>query len=178
MTSAPSTELAWVEGADPLYFEATQLLAAEATTLDRRQYRSWLEMLDPDLEYRAPVPSTRERLAGPAYSADMAHFDENLSSMEIRVRRLETDKAWAEDPASRTRHIVTNVRAGRAGDNEIGVESYLLLLRTRGDWHTPQMVSCERHDRWRRGPDRWRLRRRDIYLDQTLLGFDNLAVFL
>ena len=40
----------------------------------------------------------------------MAHFDEDRYALDKRVERLLTEHAWTEDPPSRTRHLVTNVR--------------------------------------------------------------------
>jgi phthalate 3,4-dioxygenase beta subunit len=51
----------------------------------------------------------------------------------MRVKRLATDHAWAEDPPSRTRHFVTNVRTFRPRADELYVESALLLFRSRGE---------------------------------------------
>ena len=41
---------------------------------------------------------------------DMDHIDEDRYSLDKRVERFETEHAWTEDPPSRTRHYVTNVR--------------------------------------------------------------------
>lgn len=168
-----------VAATDPLFLESLQVLTAEALLLDDLDFPAWTAMLDDDLDYRAQVRSTLERGNGAGFSPDMFHFEDNRASIEMRIRRLATDSAWAEDPPSRTRRLVTNVRTERpSGDEEVGVRSYLLLLRNRYDSPTYQMLSCDRHDLWLRRPDGWKLRRRSIYLDQTVVGFDNLAVFL
>jgi 3-phenylpropionate/cinnamic acid dioxygenase small subunit len=36
--------------------------------------------------------------------------DQALYELEIRIRRLESGSAWAEDPPSHTRHFVSNLR--------------------------------------------------------------------
>jgi hypothetical protein len=46
------------------------------------------------------------------------------------------------------------------------------------DGTVPDVISGERHDIVRRTPDGWRLARRRILLDHTILGTSNLAVFL
>ena len=53
--------------------------------------------------------------------ADMGHFDEDLYSLRKRVQRLTTDHAWTEDPPSRTRHFVTNIRTFRHLTSELRV---------------------------------------------------------
>ena len=40
---------------------------------------------------------------------EMAFFEENKQSLTARVKRLGTTSAWAEDPAPRTRHFVSNM---------------------------------------------------------------------
>ena len=40
----------------------------------------------------------------------MAHFDEDKYSLRRRVARFPTEHAWTEDPPSRLRHHITNVR--------------------------------------------------------------------
>jgi 3-phenylpropionate/cinnamic acid dioxygenase small subunit len=165
--------------ASPIVLEIGEVLNDEAYLLDHGEHRQWLESLAEDIDYKARLLTTRERAAGTGYATDMYHYDDNYASLAIRVRRLETDTAWAEDPPSRTRRLVTNVRVSTTDiESEYGVRSYLVLLRSRLDWPTYQMLSCERQDIWRTTAGGWRLRRRDIYVDQSVLGLDNLAVFL
>ena len=80
-----------------------------------------------------PVRVTTARGAGFDSLADMGHFDEDMYALRKRVQRLATDHAWTEDPPSRTRHFVTNIRTFRPRTGELRVESALLLFRSRGD---------------------------------------------
>ena len=66
-----------------------------------------------------PVRVTTARGAGFDSLADMGHFDENMYALRKRVQRLATDHAWTEDPPSRTRHFVTNVRTFRHQTGEL-----------------------------------------------------------
>jgi 3-phenylpropionate/cinnamic acid dioxygenase small subunit len=55
---------------------------------------------------------------------DIFHFDENRASLGLRVRRLGTNVAWAEDPPSLTRRFVTNIRvAWGEREDELAVRS-------------------------------------------------------
>jgi 3-phenylpropionate/cinnamic acid dioxygenase small subunit len=167
-----------VPRSDPLYLEMVDTLHDEAYILDHADYWQWLGLLSDDLEYRAPALSTRERSAASPYSTEMFHFDETFSSMEIRIRRFDTELAWSEDPPSRFRRFVSNIKVTRTDrTDEVGVRSYVLLTRTRHDHSAYQMITCERHDVWR-AAEGWKLRRRDIYIDQTALTLPNLAFFL
>src|SRR4051812_10445425 len=100
--------------------ECTQFLYREAELLDNADYSGWLETcLSADLTYRVPIRTTRERTsAAGEFSGVGFHMKETYKSMEVRVKRLLTDHAWAEDPASRTRRVVTNVRARRLPRDE------------------------------------------------------------
>ena len=56
--------------------------------------------------------------------------------------------------------------------------SYLLCSRSRFDETNLMFLSCVRHDLLRRYGDDFKLARREIIVDQTVLGFPNLAIFL
>jgi phthalate 3,4-dioxygenase beta subunit len=108
----------------------------------------------------------------------MAHFDEDKYSLTQRVARFATEHAWTEDPPSRLRHFVTNVRTFVEDDMHLAVESAELLFRSRGDVNESALVSCGREDLLRRCDDRWKLARRTIFVDESVLRMQNLAVFL
>ena len=58
------------------------------------------------------------------------------------------------------------------------VESAELLFRSRGDVNESALVSCGREDLLRWSADRWKLARRSIIVDESVLRMQNLAVFL
>jgi 3-phenylpropionate/cinnamic acid dioxygenase small subunit len=164
-----------------VFFTAQAFLFEEAERLDRRRFQAWLELLADDIVYQAPVRVTRERGPLAEVSDEMFHLDENLTTLRWRVERLGTDFAWAEDPPSRTRHCVSNIRVRSASADQIEVSSYLLLYRNRGSDASHDLLSGERQDvlrRTGRGFDGWQLARRQVILDQATLGTKNLAIFL
>jgi 3-phenylpropionate/cinnamic acid dioxygenase small subunit len=164
-----------------LYNELLEFLYDEAGLLDLQKFDDWAAILDKDLSYTAPLRITRQ---GPDRANTIVrttlHFDDDYGSIMARLQRLDTKSAWAEDPPSRTRRFVTNVRVWEsAKSGEYEVESYLLLSRSRYEQSTLQMLSCVRHDLVRRsGPGAFKLARREIIIDQSVLGMANLAVFL
>ena len=163
----------------PEYHEVVDWLYAEADLLDRRELRAWLDLLTDDIRYVVPVRVTTAHTLDGSALDDMAHFDEDRYSLHKRVERFETEHAWAEDPPSRTRHFITNVRCREGGnDGEVEVESNLLLFRSRGDVREPDLLSGRRNDTLRRTPDGLRLARREVILDESVLRTQNLAVFL
>jgi ethylbenzene dioxygenase beta subunit len=160
------------------YWEAYSFLMHEAEVLDERHEREWLEMLTDDVEYLMPVRVNRERAEGRGFSEEAFYFEETRGSLELRVRRFETEFAWAEDPPSRTRHFVTNVRVAPGEEDEIAVRSNLLLYRSRGSEPKHDMLSAERQDVLRKEDGQWKLRKRVILLDHSVLETHNLSVFL
>lgn len=161
-----------------LHWEISQFLFEEAALLDARDFTGWLALLTEDVRYRMPVRVTRERKDGPDVDPDAVYIDEDLASLSVRAARLGTRSAWAEDPPSRTRHFVTNVvvRVGDAPD-EVAVRSYLLFARSRGRSTTNDELTGQRSDVLRRVDGGWRLARRDVVWDQTVLGTLNLSTF-
>jgi phthalate 3,4-dioxygenase subunit beta len=164
--------------ADPAHLAAHQFLVEEAALLDAGDYAAWLGLLCEDIQYLMPVRVTTARGAGFDSLADMGHFDEDMYALQKRVQRLATDHAWTEDPPSRTRHFITNVRTFRNGVDELRVESALLMFRSRGDTREHDLLSAGRLDVLRESGDGLRLARREITVDESVLRTQNLAVFL
>jgi phthalate 3,4-dioxygenase beta subunit len=164
--------------ADPAHLAAHQFLVEEAALLDAGDYDGWLGLLCEDIRYLMPVRVTTARGAGFDTLPDMSHFDEDMYALRKRVQRLATEHAWTEDPPSRTRHFVTNVRTFADGEARWRVESALLLLRSRGDTREADLVSAGRSDVLREKGAGLRLARRLITVDESVLRTQNLAVFL
>jgi phthalate 3,4-dioxygenase beta subunit len=163
---------------DVRHLQAHQFLVDEAYLLDAQQYDAWLDTLTDDVRYVMPVRVTTARGAGFDTSPGMAHFDEDKYSLSQRVARFATEHAWTEDPPSRLRHFITNVRTYADDDTHLIVESAELLFRSRGDVNESALVSCGREDLLRWCDDRWKLARRSIFVDESVLRMQNLAVFL
>ena len=162
-----------------IYNRLLETLYDEAAMLDERRFDDWAAMLAQDIIYIAPIRITR---TGKNRDLDvmrtMFHFDEDYGSLQMRLGRLQKS-AWAEDPPSRCRRFVTNVRVAEcdtAGEYE--VVSYLYLERSRGDNPENEQLTAERRDVWRDVDGEYKLARREIIVDQSVLGMSNLAVFL
>ncbi len=162
---------------EEVYREVRDFLLREAELLDNGSYRDWLDCLTEDIRYQVPVRVTRDRGVESEFVNEMGHLDEDYVSLEMRVMRLETEYAWAEDPPSRTRHFLSNIRIEPGDrDDEVRVKSNLLLYRTRGDDPHYDLLSAERHDVLRRVNGQWKLARRLVLLDQTTIGTHNLSI--
>ncbi|MET9379519.1 3-phenylpropionate/cinnamic acid dioxygenase subunit beta [Streptomyces sp. NPDC002928] len=165
-----------------LYAEVLDWIHTEAELLDDLREREWLEnMVSRDVHYAVPLRQTVERSRGRGFSPDTYHLLETYGSLSSRVARNETQYAWAEDPPSRIRHFVTNVRveqaAGAEGADVLHVKNNLLLYRTRQDQSVPQLLAAERHDQLRREDGQLKLLRREVLLDLTVIRTHNLAIF-
>lgn len=163
---------------DERHLTAHQFLVDESYLLDAQAYENWLELFTDDVHYIMPVRVTTALGAGFDTSPGMAHFDENKYSLSRRVARFLTEHAWTEDPPSRLRHFITNVRtfATEKPDHLI-VDSAELLFRSRGDVNEATLVSCGREDllRFECG---WKIARRTISIDESVIRMQNLAIFL
>ena len=159
-------------------FAVQQFLYREAQLLDDERQDEWFTLLSPEIAYQVPIRVTRERSKGAGFSQRAFHMDETYTSLQTRVRRLESEYAWAEDPPSRTRRFVTNVRAWQPDSARIDARSNLLLYRGRYDSPGSQLLAAERHDELVRLDGELKLARRVVLIDQTTLATHNLAVFL
>ncbi len=162
-------------GVEPFLFH-------EAELIDENRLREWLGLLSEDVRYQVPIRIEKERGAEPGITGvatDGFHLDEDHSSLEMRVERIETGFAWAEDPPSRIRHFVTNVRAHPldGGEDELAVRSNVLVYRSRWDRPDHDLLSAERRDVLRRVDGDWKIARRVVILDSTALPTHNLSFF-
>ena len=163
------------------YNQITEFLYEEALLLDEIRLADWTDRLAEDLRYTCPLRLTRPLSDQQASIVrTVMHFDETYNSILGRVGRFtRTKSAWAEDPPSRTRRLVTNILVEATDDpNEFAVSSYILVSRSRFDENELKFLSAVRNDILRRDGDSFKLAKREIILDQTVLGFPNLAIFL
>ncbi|WP_425307515.1 3-phenylpropionate/cinnamic acid dioxygenase subunit beta [Ammonicoccus fulvus] len=163
--------------------ELEQFLFEEADLLDTWQFDAWLTMLADDIHYWAPVRENlfhRQRKNEMAAPGGSAHFDETREHLAERVDRLKTHQAWAEEPASRTRHLVTNIRVFETDNpDEFEVESSFYVFRTRSERDFDSVVG-KRFDVIRRVDDSaygFQLARRKIVFDMAMLLVKNLSLF-
>jgi phthalate 3,4-dioxygenase beta subunit len=164
---------------DERHLQAHQWLVEETYLLDAQSYEAWLDLLTDDIHYVMPVRVTTALGSGFDTAPGMAHFDEDKYSLSRRVARFLTEHAWTEDPPSRLRHHLSNVRTFATEDEDhLVVESAVLLFRSRGDVREAAVVSAGREDLLRRADDGWKLARRTILLDESVIRMQNLAIFL
>ncbi len=160
-----------------LTFEAEEFLYREAGLLDARRFDEWLDLVTDDIHYWMPIRRTvqaREidrEFTGPG---GMAFFDDDKEILTLRIQRLAVGRAWAEDPPSRTRRLISNVRVDQADGHELTVHSNFHLYRTRLNSEEDSWIG-RREDVLRRCGGALRLARRHIYLEQTVILAQNMS---
>jgi benzoate/toluate 1,2-dioxygenase beta subunit len=85
-----------------------EFLYQEAKLIDEHRYEEWLALWSEDALYWVPCNSDD---ADPMRQA-MIIYD-NRARLEERVYRLTSGAAWAQQPQSRTRRLISNVEWGR-----------------------------------------------------------------
>jgi 3-phenylpropionate/cinnamic acid dioxygenase small subunit len=163
-------------GSVEAWLAATRWLAHEAELLDERRWEEWLELLSPDITYEMPVRTSRDAGASGEFSTEGGHFSDDHWTLTLRLERLKTEYAWAEDPPTRTRHHVSCVRASQADDGSLSVRSNLLYFRSRGgEDRFDAVISAERRDVLVESGGELLLRERVVLLDHALLPIHNLT---
>lgn len=160
-------------------FEVEQFYFDEAALLDAHRYEEWVSLFTDDTHYFVPIRRTKSRreLADEfTRPGDMALFDENKMLLEGRVKKLMTGRSWSEDPPSRTRRLIANVRVTADDVTELTVESNFHLYRTRLKSEEDSWIGS-RLDTLRRVDATFQIASRVVHLEQTVLLSRNLTNF-
>lgn len=167
-----------------LQFEVERFYATEAHLLDERKFEEWLELLTDDIRYRVPMA---QNVAFSDLSSeyldndlDVHWIDEGKETLSHRIRQIRTGVHWAEEPLSRTAHLVSNVLIdGDVGatDAEIRVKSHVLSYRQRLADQEDTLVG-RRHDTLRRSESGWQIADRVIYINQTVYLGSSFSHFI
>jgi 3-phenylpropionate/cinnamic acid dioxygenase small subunit len=141
------------------YNQVVTFLYEEATLLDQIRLQEWGARLATDLVYTVPLRHTRlQSELSTTIVRSVQHYHDDYRSIMGRILRLSGKSAWAEDPPSRTRRLVTNVFVEETEKaDEFVVTSYLLLTRNRFKDHHVDIISGERRDVLRLTEDGFKL---------------------
>ena len=169
-----------MSGADrELQWEVEQFLYAEARLLDERHFHEWLELFAEDVHYWMPLRTNRmlkdiaNELSKPG---ELAYFDDDFLMLRGRVARLDTEMAWAEEPPSRTQHLITNVQIDRVDGDELWVHLSFIVHRGRNETEEDLFIGY-RDDLLRRVNGQLKIAKRKIVLGQNVLAAKNLSIF-
>jgi len=163
-----------------LWFELMQFYIREAWLLDERKLKEWLDLFTDDVLYFMPRRKNvarREAHRELTPLGDLAILEEDKTYLEMRVARLDTGMAWAEDPPSRTRHLIGNLEARPSEKGEVEAKTAFLVYRSHLETDHQLLSGC-REDVLRKVEGAWKVARRTIVLDANVLLDKNLSVFL
>jgi 3-phenylpropionate/cinnamic acid dioxygenase small subunit len=180
MTVVPAT-LTTSVGPD-LQHRVEQFVYAEAQLLDDHEFNDWIKLFTDQAHYWVPTRNTRtnrERAKEIAARGEGAHVDDDMVRLRGRVRRSMSGLAWSEEPPSRTRRLLTNVRIRQQDTGVLGVRLNFWVYRGRLERHQDWFVG-ERFDVLvpDDGPYGYLIADRKIVLDQSTVLAPNMSVFL
>lgn len=162
-----------------LWLELMQFYIHEAWLLDERKLQEWLTLFTEDVLYFMPrrknVPR-RESYREVPPLGDLAIFEEDKRYLEMRVARLDTGMAWAEDPPSRTRHLIGNLVVEAQDNGEVLAKTAFIIYRSHLETDQ-QLLAGSREDVLRRIDDTWKIAKRTILLDANVLLDKNISIF-
>jgi 3-phenylpropionate/cinnamic acid dioxygenase small subunit len=189
VSTEPSTSgpMAGERASRDVHFEVEQFYYEEAELLDDGRFADWLELLADDLDYWMPTRTNRlrrQQALSIAARGEAAFYDETKESLAWRIRRFDSGMAWAEDPPSRTRHLITNVVVRHVDPSQhrefsvddLEVRSAFLVYRNRLQ-REENIFAGQRTDILRRVSAGLQVARRVVLLDQNVLQAKNISTF-
>ena len=160
--------------------EIAEFLHAEAELLDERHFEEWLDLMTDDIRYFMPL---RRNVAFGQHgesentgAGEVCWFDDDKETLVKRVRQILTGKHWAEEPLSRVCHMVSNIQILELALPEVTVKCRFLVYRNRLQDEVDIFVG-KRQDLLRKVNGRWKIAKRTILLDQSVLLPKNLTIF-
>lgn len=166
--------------------EIEEFFYDEAEHIDERRFDSWLDMLHEDLRYFMPLRHN-VKFGQHAEREDsredegMSWFNENKWTVAKRVEQILTGVHYAEEPLSRTSHLITNVQVLEATPevskaDEVKTSCRFLTYLNRVEYETYFFVG-KRYDTLKKVDGVWKVLHRRIILDQNVLQAKNLSTF-
>jgi 3-phenylpropionate/cinnamic acid dioxygenase small subunit len=164
-----------------LRLEIEDFLWYEADLLDEFRYEEWLDLLTDDVSYWMPirenVPSREMEEELTDEETDPSWYTDDKATLTARVGQIRTHVHWADEPFSRISHIVSNVRIlGWTGPDEVRVKCRFVFYRNRHEDEESTFIG-KRIDTLRRVNGDWKIARREIYLDESVMLFKNFTNF-
>jgi biphenyl 2,3-dioxygenase subunit beta len=180
------TDLMEVSASNALRQRVEAFLYLEARLLDERRVHDWLQLCTSDIHYVIPTRrsviysrrSTYDRPVDDEFDGNYALVEDDRMQLELRIKRLDSGNAWAEDPPTRTTRLVSNVEVEPgAREDEHCVRSCVLMQRIRDDTSNTILI-YRREDRLRETDEGLKLADRRVLLDNTVWPFRSLSLIL
>ncbi len=160
-------------------YQIEQFFYAEAALLDAHRHEEWLDLFTDDCRYWMPVrQATLAKQSENEFSKpdEIAFFNEDKTSLGYRVKKIESPYAWGESPRPRTRHMCSNIRVLSVDGDEMTTECAFVFYRTQVEADVDWFVG-RREDVLRRVGDSFKIVKRSLFLDQTIIYAKNMNQF-
>lgn len=148
--------------------EIEQFIYREAALLDERRYEEWLSLLAEDSYYWMPAGR-----ADTDPNKELSITYDNRKELAQRVARLLHPRAHCQSPASRTTHLITNIRIEELDDPHIKVYSNFAVFESRLGKQRVFGGHCEH--KLRRGHETWQITYKKVSLTNNDGVFNNLT---
>ena len=164
------------------HYRVSHFLNYEYRLLDDEGFDDWLGLMHEEIHYWMPGIENRRRenlLEHGFYAADhMAFFDDGLRDLGRRVARFKQPSAWAENPATRNVHQLTNVEVYYGeNDGEYVVHSTFQSVRSRG-LDEEYVIYGRRQDLIVQDGESFKIKKRLILIPNATLTCKNINTFL
>jgi 3-phenylpropionate/cinnamic acid dioxygenase small subunit len=107
-------------------FQVEQFLYHEAQLMDEHRFDEWLALWTQPALYW--VPSNRDEI-DPKREVSLIYDD--WVRIQLRIARLKSGFAHAQEPRSRMRRLISNIEIEEAPDNDIIAQSNFILAELR-----------------------------------------------
>lgn len=146
--------------------DITEFLYREAHLLDEHRFEEWLALFADDALYVVPL---REQTQGEVEPAGHPIVKDDKPMLMARVKKDETGMSHVEIPRSMTSHLISNVLVDDGPNpDEFTVRSHFVVRQARKLRDEAWWVG-RRTDILRRVDGGWKIARREVLLDSTIL---------
>ncbi len=145
--------------------QVEDFLYEEAALLDAWRLDDWLALMTDDAVYRVPSNDRPNASSGDT----LFIIADDINRIRARVTRLKKKDAHAEDPRSRTRRLLTNVRIVSRNGAALEVEANFSVHRFRRNDGIRVYVGHYRYE-LRLEAGKLKIARRDAIIDSMELG--------
>jgi p-cumate 2,3-dioxygenase beta subunit len=118
--------------------QVEDFLYLEAALLDEWRMDEWLLLLTDDARYEVPPND----VPGGSAANTLFTIADDMARIRARVKRLNSDRAHAEYPHSRTRRMISNVRITDRDGDRLSVSANFICHRFRRSERIRQYVGA------------------------------------
>lgn len=154
-----------------------QFLYREAELLDRFRMEEWVDLLDEEIVLTVPVRSDRGPGSDrPTFSDESYYLRDDYDMLRERAEKISKEYAWSENPRSRIRHHIGNIRIQEIERGRHRVWNNQVVYRSQGDTADHRLLSAQRDTILELDGEGFRIRDRTVYLDHSILATKNLTL--